>query len=169
MVRIASATGVPWATSTSTWRSLATLSSGLCLFLDMDPSSFGSEAILQGGPLQRGRINGAPFFQPCPEVLDAVAIDVDPVWTGNRRIRPLRRDRGPGAQVPDALTEGIGGEAAVPHDPARSIGQAVEQTRRHRQLVRRPGRERKGDGPSTAIGDHASLSRKPFTQAFHAS
>src|SRR3954469_12569193 len=56
MVRIASATGVPWATSTSTWRSLATISSGLCLFLDMDPSSFGSEAILQAGPLQRGRI-----------------------------------------------------------------------------------------------------------------
>src|SRR3954451_4122733 len=57
MVRIASATGDPWATSTSTWRSLATISSGLCLFLDMDPSSFGSEAILQGGPLQRGRIS----------------------------------------------------------------------------------------------------------------
>jgi len=35
---------------------LATISSGLCLFLDMDPSSFDSEAILQGGPLQRGRI-----------------------------------------------------------------------------------------------------------------
>src|SRR4051794_7864561 len=56
IARIASATGVPCATSTSTWRSLATISSGLCLFLDMDPSSFGSEAILQGGPLQRGRI-----------------------------------------------------------------------------------------------------------------
>src|SRR3954470_10190769 len=57
MVRIASATGVPWATRTSTWRSLARISSGLCLFLDMDPSSLGSEAILQGGPLQRGRIS----------------------------------------------------------------------------------------------------------------
>src|SRR3954447_10309529 len=57
MVRIASATGVPWATSTSTWRSLATLSSGLRLFLDMDPSSFGSQGILQGGPLQSGRIS----------------------------------------------------------------------------------------------------------------
>src|SRR4051812_15764537 len=63
-VRIASATGVPWATSTSTWRSLATISSGLCLFLDMDPSSFGSKAILQGGPLQRGRIN-TRSDQPC--------------------------------------------------------------------------------------------------------
>src|SRR3954469_22731283 len=66
MVRIASATGVPWATSTSTWRSLATISSGLCLFLDMDPSSFGSEAILQGGPLQRGRINLGQLFTASP-------------------------------------------------------------------------------------------------------
>src|SRR5215204_5513208 len=33
MVRIASATGVPCATSTSTWRSLDTISSGVCLFL----------------------------------------------------------------------------------------------------------------------------------------
>jgi hypothetical protein len=55
--RIASATGVPCATRTSTWRSLATISSGLCLFLDMDPSSFGSKAIRQDGPLQGGRIN----------------------------------------------------------------------------------------------------------------
>src|SRR5215204_5001118 len=32
IVRIASATGVPCATSTSTWRSLETISSGVCLF-----------------------------------------------------------------------------------------------------------------------------------------
>ena len=42
MERIASATGRPCAVSTSTCRSLATISSGLCLFLDIDPSSFGS-------------------------------------------------------------------------------------------------------------------------------
>src|SRR5215204_104143 len=40
--RIASATLRPCETSTSTWRSLATISSGLCLFLTMDPSSFSS-------------------------------------------------------------------------------------------------------------------------------
>src|SRR5215212_3892165 len=40
--RIASATLRPCQTSTSTWRSLATISSGLCLFLTMDPSSFSS-------------------------------------------------------------------------------------------------------------------------------
>ena len=56
IVRIASATLCPWATSTSTWRSLDTIPSGVCLFLDIDPSSFGSKAILQDGPLQWGRI-----------------------------------------------------------------------------------------------------------------
>src|SRR5215218_4643691 len=40
--RIASATLRPCETSTSTWRSLATISSGLCLFLTRDPSSFSS-------------------------------------------------------------------------------------------------------------------------------
>jgi hypothetical protein len=40
--RIASATGRPCAVSTSTCRSFATISSGLCYFLNIDPSSFGS-------------------------------------------------------------------------------------------------------------------------------
>src|ERR671917_710120 len=58
MERTASATGVPWAISTSTWRSLATISSGLCLFLDRGPVLLRlSRAIPQGGPLQGGRIN----------------------------------------------------------------------------------------------------------------
>jgi hypothetical protein len=39
--RTASATGVPWAVSTSTWRSFETISSGLGLFFDIDPSSSG--------------------------------------------------------------------------------------------------------------------------------
>src|ERR671916_58894 len=56
--RTASATGVPWAISTSTWRSLATISSGLCLFLNMGPVLLRlSRAIPQGGPLQGGRIS----------------------------------------------------------------------------------------------------------------
>jgi len=52
--RIASATGRPCAVSTSTCRSFATLSSGLCRFLDIDPSSTEHEAIPQEGPLLRG-------------------------------------------------------------------------------------------------------------------
>jgi hypothetical protein len=56
--RIASATEVPCATSTSNWRSLAMISSGLCLFRDIDPYSERlSRAILQDGPPTGGRIN----------------------------------------------------------------------------------------------------------------
>ena len=58
IARIASATACPCETSTSTWRSLATISSGLCRFLVIGPSSEGPQAIPQGGPLQRGWITG---------------------------------------------------------------------------------------------------------------
>src|SRR3954462_5281950 len=51
--RTASATLCPCDTSTSTWRSFATISSGLCLFLGI-VVLLGSKAIPQGGPLQRG-------------------------------------------------------------------------------------------------------------------
>src|SRR3954462_13854117 len=54
--RTASATLCPCDTSTSTWRSFATISSGLCLFLGI-VVLLGSKAIPQGGPLQRGRIS----------------------------------------------------------------------------------------------------------------
>jgi hypothetical protein len=53
--RIASATVRPCAVSTSTCRSFATISSGLCRFLDIDPSSKWLGAIPQGGPLLRGQ------------------------------------------------------------------------------------------------------------------
>jgi hypothetical protein len=43
--RIASATDRPCAVSTSTCRSLATISSAVCRFLDIDPSSAWYEAI----------------------------------------------------------------------------------------------------------------------------
>src|SRR5918998_786165 len=60
--RTASATGVPWAISTSTWRSLATISSGLCLFLDMGPSFFGSREPC----LRADHFKGGSLFAPYP-------------------------------------------------------------------------------------------------------
>ncbi|MEQ4574929.1 MAG: PQQ-dependent sugar dehydrogenase, partial [Gammaproteobacteria bacterium] len=60
MARIASATLWPCETRTSTCRSLATTSSGLCRFVPICPSSSGSKAIPQGGPLQWGRIKFGP-------------------------------------------------------------------------------------------------------------
>ena len=49
----------PCDTSTPTWRSLAMISSGLCLFLVIGPASNGLQAIHRGGPLLRGQTIGA--------------------------------------------------------------------------------------------------------------
>src|SRR5215218_3567521 len=57
MERIASVTRVPCATRTSTWRSLETISSGVCLFLRIAILLQLSRARLQGGPLHWGRIS----------------------------------------------------------------------------------------------------------------
>ena len=55
IARTASATGRPCAVSTSTCRSLATISSAVCRFLGIPRSSIWPKAILQGGPLPRGQ------------------------------------------------------------------------------------------------------------------
>ena len=55
IARTASATGRPWAASTSTCRSLLTISSAVCRFLAIFASSSWLEAIPQGGPLLRGQ------------------------------------------------------------------------------------------------------------------
>src|SRR4051812_36113098 len=74
--RTASATGVPCATSTSTWRSLDTISSGLCLFLDMGSVLLRlSRAIPQGGPLQWGRISQVGPGQELVETAVWMAVD----------------------------------------------------------------------------------------------
>src|SRR5215207_4880164 len=63
--RIASATGRPCAVTISTCRSFATISSALCLFLDIDPSSFGSrEPYLRDDHSSGGR----PGVPPEPPV-----------------------------------------------------------------------------------------------------
>ena len=72
--------------------------------------------------------NGAPFFQPRPEVLDKMAVGINPLRAGDRRIGPPGRDGGTRAQVLDALAKGIGGKAAITDHPSRDIGQTAEQT-----------------------------------------
>src|SRR3712207_3220276 len=59
MERTASATGLPCAASTSIWRSLATISSGVCAFFRPihDPPS-ASAGHITGGPLLGGQVNG---------------------------------------------------------------------------------------------------------------
>ena len=55
MERIASATDVPCAVSTSTWRSFVTISSAVCLSVLIFQSSIRPKAISQGGPLSSGQ------------------------------------------------------------------------------------------------------------------
>src|SRR5215210_3008607 len=57
MERAASATALPCAVSTSTWRSLATISSGVCvLFLPIDEPPSASASHITGGPLLGGQV-----------------------------------------------------------------------------------------------------------------
>ena len=61
MERTASATAMPCAASTSTRRSLATISSGVCaFFLPIDEPSSASASHITGGPLLGGRSVTAP-------------------------------------------------------------------------------------------------------------
>ena len=106
--------------------------------------------------------NSAPFLQARPEVLDEMAVVVDPLRAGDGRVAPFGRDGGPCAQVPDALAKSIGSEAPVTDDPARHVGQTAEQPpaeqpRRKGQFMRLPGGERKGDGPSAPVCDYAGF------------
>src|SRR5687768_27975 len=78
---MASATDVPCEVSTSTWRSLATICSGVCLLLAISVLLPGSKAIPQGGPLCGGGPTG--WHRSCPlsaHIAHALA--------------PIRRDRG---------------------------------------------------------------------------
>ena len=58
MERAASATALPCAVSTSTWRGLATISSGVCvLFLPIDEPPSASASHITGGPLLGGQVS----------------------------------------------------------------------------------------------------------------
>src|SRR5215212_8380218 len=71
MARIASATACPCETRTSTCRSLATASSGLCFLLAISVL-LRSKAIPQDGPLQRGRIIPGASRRPQHHERDAL-------------------------------------------------------------------------------------------------
>jgi hypothetical protein len=83
-----------------TCRSFATISSGLCLFLDIDPSSSWLRAIPQGGPPLRGQTN-QPDRMPIPipiqvawECMNSQTV-IDSAWVvlnsdQNRTDPPLR-------------------------------------------------------------------------------
>ncbi|ANY82390.1 hypothetical protein BB934_29225 (plasmid) [Microvirga ossetica] len=51
--------------------------------------------------------NGSPLFEPGPEPLDDIAVVIDPVRTGHRRLIGLSRDRRLRTDAPDVLAEAV--------------------------------------------------------------
>src|SRR5215218_6667697 len=109
-----------------------------------------------GGLLVAGG-DGAPLLQPRPEILDEVAVVVDPCRAGDLLLIALGRDRRTRAHVPDVLAESMRSEAAVAHDPKRRLRQTVQEAGRERQLMGLTRRERETDGAPAAVRDHARL------------
>lgn len=104
-----------------------------------------------GSGLLVARGNSAPLLQPRPEALDSITVGVNPLWTGDGRLMPLRRDRRPRAHVPDMLAEAMAGVAAVPHHPLRHARQLIQQRDGLGQLMRLSGRDPEGDGATSAV------------------
>src|ERR1044071_4667901 len=86
-----------------------------------------------------------------------MAVVVDPLRAGDRRVATFGRDGGTCTKVPDALAKGIGGEAPITDNPSGYVGQKAEQPRDQGQLMRLPGGEREGDGAPAPVCDHAGL------------
>src|SRR3954452_24337606 len=101
--------------------------------------------------------DGAPLFQPCPEVLDEMAIVVDPLRAGDGRVATFGWDGGTRAQVPDTLAKGIGGEAPIADNPSGHVRQTAEQPRGKRQFMRLSGGEREGNGAPAPVCDHTGF------------
>src|SRR3712207_998236 len=73
MERTASATASPCAASTSAWRNLATISSGVCVFfLPIDEPPSASAGHIAGGPLLGGQVTrGSLTVWFTPEAIEA--------------------------------------------------------------------------------------------------
>src|SRR3954468_14162195 len=109
--------------------------------------------------------DGTPFLQASPEPLDQVAVVVDPVWASDRGIVALRRDCGPGTQVPDVLAKSVTGIAPVSHHPLRHAWQTIEQRDGRGQFMSLAGSQDEGDRPSEPVSDHAGLCAEATTRA----
>src|ERR1700712_1401923 len=109
--------------------------------------------------------DGPPFFELGPEPLDLIAVGVDPVGTGDRRLIAPGWDHGPGSQVPDVLTKGVAAVASVSNHPFRHARKLVEECHRMRQFVRLSRRQHEGNSAAETVGDHTSFGAIAATRA----
>ncbi len=106
---------------------------------------------------------GSPLLQSGPEALDLVPVVVDPFWAGEWALVAPGWDSWGRAPLPDVLSEGVARVAPVGYDPQRHARQSVQQGDGRWELVGLPWREREGDCPARAVGDHAGLGSKAAT------
>jgi hypothetical protein len=141
IARIASATGVPCPVSTSTCRSLATISSGARLFLrGIRWSSSSAEADMWGGPLQGGQATTASS----PSCRSSAASRLSVHRCRNSHASPKREKplaglwlgnpREPAAGIRDSRRRTL-----VPHDAVRGGTPAPSAAGRAERRRERPG------------------------------
>lgn len=98
-----------------------------------------------------------PLLEARPQSLDDVAVAVDPVGAGDRRLVALGRHPRTRTGVPDVVAEAMAGIAAVAHHPLGHAGQLAEEWDGVRQFVRLSRRDAKADGAASSVCDHAGL------------
>jgi hypothetical protein len=79
--------------------------------------------------------DGTPFLEPRPEVLDLVAVVVDPISAADRRFVKLGRDHRACSNVPDVPAAGVAVETPIPNDPLGHTCKLIEQGTGVRQFL----------------------------------
>lgn len=82
---------------------------------------------------------------------------IGPFWAGDRPIASFRRNGRSGSHVPYPFTKGARRVALVCHHPQGNGGKPVEHGWRQRQFVGLSGSQRKTDGFSVSISNHADF------------
>ena len=82
--------------------------------------------------------DGPPFFEPSPEPLDPVSVEINPVRTGDGGLIAAGGNGWSGSEVSDLLAEFMAAVAPIGDDPSGNARQAPQQRQGLRKLMRFP-------------------------------
>jgi hypothetical protein len=91
-----------------------------------------------------------------PKALDAIAVAVDPVWAGHRRLVAFWWARGSCPHVLDGLAKAVTRLITVSEHPLRYAWQATQRRNGIGQFMRRTWRKAEWDSVLRCACDHAS-------------
>ena len=98
-----------------------------------------------------------PFLEASPEVLNEMPTPIGPFGAGDRAIASFRGNGWPCSHVPYPFTHGVRRVALVRYYPQGSGGKAVEHGWCQRQFMSLSRGQRKTEGFSMSISDHADF------------